>query len=370
MTREWEAAPEQPYSGFFADYHNVRVGVAGLREVDGLQPEQAQGWREMSTNDRLAALQQAEDRMARVQGRPVERVFGESMGPFLCGYYIGSGSGKGIYVNSDKLNDRAESVNTVVHEGRHAYQSHAAATHGHHPERPGLPGHEDNKEWRLNSAEYKTIERDGPREYAMQPMEADSGGFGFAVTCGLYPDYKPSPDRIDQYNAETAHRKYGMLKLGPESQRFTAADPAGVDQQALYPAQRIAASRLAAQCAPRRCNEPAPTTTNAEPGPQTQPTRTNRRGAPVPSPNPAGAPGQHQSGNLQKRSPDKVTHHDAKHGAAPQRSHGKSHQGSDACDIVTDSANRAAKEDIVSARQRSSEGRDSIQPRTPQRGMG
>ena len=206
-------------SGFFVDYHNVRVGAAAVRDIDGLRPEDAGRWQSWSSNDRIASLQKAENRLASLQHRPAERVFGESMNDDY-GYYEPSGAKRGIYVNTRNLDDRAESLNTIVHEGRHAYQYHAIRNPGAHPEKPELSGQCDPPRWQANTADYKTVGKHGSHAYMTQPLEHDAGNFGFAVTKGVYPDYTPRPNRIDQYNARNAEDKYGHLKLSPESQKF------------------------------------------------------------------------------------------------------------------------------------------------------
>ncbi|MEZ6073205.1 MAG: hypothetical protein R3C10_23785 [Pirellulales bacterium] len=159
------------------------------------------------------------------------------MGKGNYGYYLDEGCGgrRGIYVNSDMLEDRAECVNTVVHEGRHAYQLRAMDLGDKfHPQLRTneelqaegvrsfanrdseiLAPHRDVEAWQNNDwrdpGNYKnsgeTIEEQ--KLYATQWAERDSGAFGFAVTQAVYPDYKPSPERIDQYNAGNASQKYG-----------------------------------------------------------------------------------------------------------------------------------------------------------------
>lgn len=228
----WRTEPAKPSgSGFFADPHSVRVGVAELRKVDGLQVD-AETWRKMRESERIGVLQAAEDRMAKTQGRTAERVFGKSMAENEYGYFQGGLRGRGIYVNThrSKLDSLPESLNTVVHEGRHAYHDHAIRTPGFHPEKPGMPLHEEVREWRGNQGRnYQTIDEHGTTAYMTQPVEHDAGAYGFAVIQGLYPEYRPSQNRIDLYNADNARNRFGYLKTSAESQQVTSSDPARVD---------------------------------------------------------------------------------------------------------------------------------------------
>ena len=107
------------------------VGVAELRKIDGLRVD-PETWRKMPESERIGVLQAAEDRMAKAQGRPAERVYGERMTKNSYGYFRPDGRQRGIYVNTErsKFDSLPESLNTVVHEGRHAYQDHAIRTPG------------------------------------------------------------------------------------------------------------------------------------------------------------------------------------------------------------------------------------------------
>jgi len=140
-----------------------------LRQIEGLSPER---WSELSLDERLEALRELEHRLADIEGRPPVELRGECLGAGQCGYFDGR---EGIMVISEGLlqaDSPLEAIDTVAHEGRHAFQHYAVA----HPE-----VHDDPFEvaaWRDNFANYLTAELYGYEAYRYQPVEADAWAYG------------------------------------------------------------------------------------------------------------------------------------------------------------------------------------------------
>ena len=104
----------------------INEAVSEIRQIDGIQPDQ---WQALDFDARLATLQNVEDTMAHIQGRPQVAVTPQEMGEGV----FGSFDGQAICINQDQLGSDMpahEFVDTVVHEGRHAYQDYLVS----HPE--------------------------------------------------------------------------------------------------------------------------------------------------------------------------------------------------------------------------------------------
>jgi hypothetical protein len=156
------------------DDQQVNEGISRLQQIPEIKPEV---WSELSEEERLAALQQVENTMADVQGRPPVNVTAEDMGSNSAGAF----DGNSIRINVAELQSEnvAEAVDTIVHEGRHAYQQHAVDNPGSHE------NNEQVKAWEANLNDYKDPQFD-EEEYRKQPVEADAWAYGSAVRDGLY----------------------------------------------------------------------------------------------------------------------------------------------------------------------------------------
>jgi len=104
----------------------VQDAVDSLPQIEGLNP---QAWQALDAAGRMEALQNAENCMAEIQGRPAVEVVSEEMDSTTFGGY----NGQHISLNSGHLDSDMpveEFVDTIVHEGRHAYQDHAVQNPG------------------------------------------------------------------------------------------------------------------------------------------------------------------------------------------------------------------------------------------------
>ncbi len=145
-----------------------------LHATEGLLPGQ---WEGLSPQERLESLQTLEDKLAEIQGRPPVRVTASSI-PGANGKY--DLETRTIMLDAESLNKsspkaRLELIDTIAHEGRHAYQ-HYATDH------PGFHANEKEVEaWRENMKDYSDGRRDGLLAYRLQPVEADAWQYGHLV---------------------------------------------------------------------------------------------------------------------------------------------------------------------------------------------
>ena len=160
----------------------VGEGIEALRQIEALRPEVYEG---LSIREREAVLQEVENCLAECQGRPAVPVELEQMKPTYLGVFRPQTGA--MYLNRDLVADGsklAEVVDTVAHEGRHAYQ-HFAITHpGFHPDANAVSAWSHNFEHYLEP-------RLNPMRYREQPVEADAFAFGDAVRDGLFPGGRP-----------------------------------------------------------------------------------------------------------------------------------------------------------------------------------
>lgn len=186
-----DAVPEEPpldaepgaydAASDFAIDTQMQIGEAC--EALGAMPEiQPGNWDALPTEERLTALQNVEDTLAGIQQRPSVEVHGESMGAGTYGYF----DGDRIAVNAEQLNGGApveEMVDTVVHEGRHAFQQYAIEHSGVVSDQAVVDA------WAANMAPggYLSVE-DGfdPELYQSQPIEADAWSYAERIREAVY----------------------------------------------------------------------------------------------------------------------------------------------------------------------------------------
>lgn len=146
-----------------------------LQNIEGLAPGR---WEQLTPRERLETLQTLEDKLAEIQGRPpvpvraVETPQGEN------GHY--STETRDITLNirnleSNEPNQRLELIDTIAHEGRHAYQHYATEHPGFHPDKAQVDA------WRENFKDYEDGTKDGLMAYRLQPIEADAWQYGHLV---------------------------------------------------------------------------------------------------------------------------------------------------------------------------------------------
>ncbi len=158
------------------DEQEVRI-IDAIKQNEAFQPRV---WERLDRDQQLVALQETENTIAGIQGRaslPVRVWKGGEEGEY--GGYNGYEILIGEYsIENDSVN---EVVNTLAHEGRHAYQDYAI-------EHPDV--HHDPDEvaaWRDNiySAGYIDPD-DDPIGYRNQPVEGDAWAYGDRIEAGIY----------------------------------------------------------------------------------------------------------------------------------------------------------------------------------------
>lgn len=150
-----------------------------LSATEGLSERK---WETLGPVERLNALQTLEDKLAEIQHRPPYQVVVETMAPNDYGYF----DGNAIHINATHVVNpgfRLEAIDTIAHEGRHAYQEYAVTHPGFHP---------DAKEveyWAANQDAYMrgdlAVKTFGFEFYANQPVELDAVKYATIVRNAL-----------------------------------------------------------------------------------------------------------------------------------------------------------------------------------------
>ena len=105
---------------------SMEVQAAEISEVFRDIPElQFENWKELSIEERTEMLNAFESEIAKIEMRDVMPVEHEDLGSCTYGYFDGT---KGVVsdalIGSDRYEDYREVLDTLFHEGRHAYQNY------------------------------------------------------------------------------------------------------------------------------------------------------------------------------------------------------------------------------------------------------
>jgi len=128
-------------------------------------------WQRLSPQQRVEMLQKVENAAAKISHRESCPIIVKSLGDDHFGFY--SSGTKTITLNSDYLKGDGTSykmsLDTVIHEGRHAYQDYNL----HERQVHSSPG--DMTNWYLNHYKYgyQDVQTYGFSRYWMQPVEAE-----------------------------------------------------------------------------------------------------------------------------------------------------------------------------------------------------
>jgi hypothetical protein len=148
----------------------MQEATEAIRDVQELRPEV---WRGLDDAQRLEVLREVESRMAEIQGRPPVEVKVEPMEPGVYGGYNREDGIVRISQEHLRSNKPEEVLDTVVHEGRHAYQHYAVEHPGFHPNQAEV----EAWDWNTQSGHYLRPEIVGQRAYVQQPVEADAWAY-------------------------------------------------------------------------------------------------------------------------------------------------------------------------------------------------
>ena len=105
--------------------HDSEVTERIADYLSGLENLKYENWQKLSLEERKKLLNTIEQQIAAIEHRPPLPIEVEKMKSSIFGYQdschhkIALNS---LYVNSNKLDDYNEVIDTIIHEGRHAYQ--------------------------------------------------------------------------------------------------------------------------------------------------------------------------------------------------------------------------------------------------------
>lgn len=168
-------------------------------------------WRKLSVDQRFEVIQKLEEYYAKQQGRNACQVVAIEDEESLGYYYQNK-----IHINKTKLlqdETAYEAVNTVIHEGRHAFQEYALKNS------PSQISQEELNKWKVN---FTSGYLNSVPDYWFQAIEKDANDYAFAETdkifaelekelgeCTGYFDYKETWDMYFQDQAKGLKYDYG-----------------------------------------------------------------------------------------------------------------------------------------------------------------
>lgn len=156
-----------------SDSIQVEEATDAMRDIEGLSFEE---WKELSFDERVEVLQKVENSIAEIAHRPACGINIENLGEGYYGYYSKSTHEITLnsqYIASDSYADYKEALDTIVHEGRHAYQDYNLNVREVHPSEGDLSN------WKSNEFEYgyQDAQTCGFAAYWLQPQETDARAF-------------------------------------------------------------------------------------------------------------------------------------------------------------------------------------------------
>lgn len=165
-----------------ADIEQINQIGDYLASVENLDYER---WAELTPFQRLETLQNAENKIAEIEHRNPCKIKLEYMEPNHFGYYNPGDKTitlNALHVDSGNLSAYKDTLDTLIHEGRHAYQDYNMTEREVHPR-----GGEVNMwKWNENEIGYQTALLCGFEAYAMQPVETDARAFAEDVLTNYF----------------------------------------------------------------------------------------------------------------------------------------------------------------------------------------
>lgn len=153
----------------------------------------SKNWNRMRPKARMHALQEVENRRALADGRPALKIYSCSMPPDHLGSHVRTPKGEelivinSLFLTSGKLSQftGAGALGTVLHEGRHAFQSHAIRT-----DRKDIPDAQ-KIDWTAVMGEFGGLYTDDPPIfYYLQSIEMDARRFARYSLLDMYRMFK------------------------------------------------------------------------------------------------------------------------------------------------------------------------------------
>ena len=141
-------------------------------------------WRKLELNEKVEVLNDLENRIAAIEHRPPCTIKAIPLKDGHFGYF----DGKDITINSkymemsgENKKDYREVIDTVLHEGRHAYQNYninVCEVHPRHSEVESWRDTHGDGKWRYWGSTYTRL---GQRLYEQQSVEIDARNFASDV---------------------------------------------------------------------------------------------------------------------------------------------------------------------------------------------
>ncbi|MBD5277371.1 MAG: hypothetical protein HDS30_06955 [Bacteroides sp.] len=152
--------------------------------LSGFHELNFENWVNLSPSERMHILQDAENKIAEISHRFPCSIKVSDMPLGEYGNYYSDDKSITLnarYVNATDFNSYKETLDTLVHEGRHAYQDYNINENPVHPR----SGEVTNWKWNEFEIGYQNAELSGFEAYAMQPVEADARAFAEDVLCAF-----------------------------------------------------------------------------------------------------------------------------------------------------------------------------------------
>ena len=168
-----------------------------ISQISGLQPEE---WKQAQLHERIAALQTAEFQLADSQGRPRCTISYFEGEPHELGM-LDITNPVEIQINKESIvsDTPQQALQTVAHEGRHAYQLDCIKSPDRHPEADTA----QVEQWRVNHEPGNYVEPKDYQRYRDQPIEADAYQYAAEVQNYVYPEQKTQNNESVESGAET-----------------------------------------------------------------------------------------------------------------------------------------------------------------------
>lgn len=156
-----------------SDSIQIEQSSDAMLDIEGLSFEE---WKELSFEERIEVMQKVEDSISEIAHRPPCEVNVKNLPELHFGYYSPNSYDITLnsrYIQSDSYTDYKECLDTIVHEGRHAYQYYNLTEREVHPREGDLTN------WKSNEFEYgyQDAETCGFAAYWLQPQECDARAF-------------------------------------------------------------------------------------------------------------------------------------------------------------------------------------------------
>ena len=153
--------------------------IEGIGEyLSGVEDLRYENWENLSYDERYRALQEAEIEIAKIEHREFCGIDLEKMPPGQMGYYNPDTQRITLneyYVMENSPESLKETLDTLIHEGRHAYQDYNMTQREVHPRE----GEVNMWKWNQYEIGYQSPDPlwEGLEAYFMQPVETDARAF-------------------------------------------------------------------------------------------------------------------------------------------------------------------------------------------------